>query len=189
MKEKYPVIWLTEMTKVHRSGYYKWRRTSSCTARTEAEAQLKTVILEIHEKHKQFGYPRMKIALCERGFFVNHKKVYRLMCELQIQSINRKKRRFFKGQYSRTYPKFQNRQPNEVLVTDITYIRWKDGFRYLSAVLDLYNNKVIAWKLSSRNDLQLVMDTLDLVAEKRNTEPFSIRIRGFSTHLTPIISS
>lgn len=173
MKEKYPVIWLTEMAKVHRSGYYKWRRTSSCTARSEAEAQLKTVILEIHQKHKQFGYPRMKIALRERGFFVNHKKVYRLMCELQIQSIIRKKRRFFKGQYSRTYPnvlerKFQNRQPNEVLVTDITYIRLKDGFRYLSAVQDLYNNEVIAWRLSSRNDLQLVMDTLDLVAEKRN---------------------
>ncbi|MBK5350251.1 DDE-type integrase/transposase/recombinase [Bacillus sp. TH44] len=33
---------------------------------------------------------------------------------------------------------------------------------------DLNNNVVIAWRLSSRNDLQLVMDTLDLVAEKRN---------------------
>ncbi|MGN4427246.1 DDE-type integrase/transposase/recombinase [Bacillus cereus group sp. MYBK30-1] len=170
MKEKYPVIWLTEMAKVHCSGYYKWRRTSSCIVRAEAEVQLKTVILQ---KHKQFGYPLIKITLRERGFFVKHKKVYHLMCELQIQSIIRKKRRFFKGQYSRTYPnvlkrKFQNIQPNEVLVTDITYIRWKDGFRYLSDVQDLYNNEVIAWKLSSQDDLQLVMDTLDLVAEKRN---------------------
>ncbi len=44
----------------------------------------------------------------------------------------------------------------------------KDGFRYLSEIQDLYNNEVIAWKLSSQDDLQLVMDTLDLVAEKRN---------------------
>jgi putative transposase len=173
MRERYPVTWLTEMAKVNRSGYYKWTRNSLSTARAEADAQLKTVILEIHQKYKQYGYPRMKIALRERGFFVNHKKVYRLMCELQVQSIIRKKRRFFKGKYSRSYPnvlerQFHNRQPNEVLVTDITYIRLKDGFRYLSAVQDLYNNEIIAWKLSSRNDLQLVLDTLDLVTEKRN---------------------
>lgn len=128
MSERYPVIWLTEMAKVNRSGYYKWTRNSSSTARAEADAQLKTVILEIHQKDKQSGYPRMKIALRERGFFVHHKKVYRLMCELQVQSIIRKKRRFFKGKYSRSYPnvlerQFHNRQPNEVLVTDITYIR------------------------------------------------------------------
>ncbi|MGH0590573.1 IS3 family transposase [Bacillus mycoides] len=37
------------------------------------------------------------MALLEAGFLVNHKKVCRLMRELQIQSIIRKKRRFFKG--------------------------------------------------------------------------------------------
>ncbi|MBC6971984.1 hypothetical protein H9I32_05950 [Bacillus sp. Xin] len=64
---------------------------------------------------------------------MNHKKVYRLMRELQIQSIIRKKRRFFKGKSSKIFPnvverQFQNRKQNEVLVTDITYLPFKINF-------------------------------------------------------------
>ncbi|MFK4322874.1 putative transposase [Bacillus sp. RC145] len=130
-------------------------------------------IQAIHIKHKEYGYPRMTIALREAGFFVNHKKVYRLMRELHIQSIIRKKRRFFKGKSSKIFPnvverQFQNRKQNEVLVTDITYLPFKDKFLYLSVVQDLYNNEIVAWKLSHRNDLQLVLKTLDLATQKRD---------------------
>ena len=91
----------------------------------------------------------MKIALEEEGYFINHKKVYRLMSELNIQSIIRKKRRFFKGNYSNTFPnvlnrEFKDRQQNEALVTDITYLRFQEGFRYLSVVQDIYNNEVVS---------------------------------------------
>ncbi len=115
----------------------------------------------------------MTIALREAGFFVNYKKVYRLMRELHIQSIIRKKRRFFKGKSSKIFPnvverQFQNRKQNEVLVTDITYLPFKDNFLYLSVLQDLYNNEIVAWKLSHRNDLQLVLKTLDLATQKRD---------------------
>ncbi|MED2997292.1 MULTISPECIES: IS3 family transposase [Bacillus] len=105
-------------------------------------------IQAIHIKHKEYGYPRMTIALREAGFFVNYKKVYKLMRDLQIQSIIRKKRRFFKGKSSRVFPniverQFQNRKQNEVLVTDITYLPFKDKFLYLSVVQDLYNNEIV----------------------------------------------
>ncbi|PDY44176.1 transposase [Bacillus pseudomycoides] len=130
-------------------------------------------IQAIHIKHKEYGYPRMKIALLEAGFLVNHKKVCRLMRELQIQSIIRKKRRFFNGKSSKVFPnvveqQFRNRKSNEVLVTDITYLPFKDKFLYFSVVQDIYNNEIVAWKLSHRNDLQLVLKTLDLAAQKRD---------------------
>ncbi|BCC26375.1 hypothetical protein BC30040_0525 [Bacillus cereus] len=122
--------------------------------RLESDKRLKKVIQSIHVKHKEYGYPRMKIALEEEGYFINHKKVYRLMSELNIQSIIRKKRRFFKGNYSNTFPnvlnrEFKDRQQNEALVTDITYLRFQEGFRYLSVVQDIYNNEVVSWKISS----------------------------------------
>ncbi|WP_142339039.1 IS3 family transposase [Bacillus thuringiensis] len=50
--------------------------------RLESDKRLKKVIQSIHLKHKEYGYPRMKIALEEEGYFINHKKVYRLMSEL-----------------------------------------------------------------------------------------------------------
>ncbi|MCU5600869.1 IS3 family transposase [Bacillus wiedmannii] len=139
----------------------------------QSDKRLKKVIQSIHLKHKEYGYPRMKIALEEEGYFINHKKVYQLMSELNIQSIIRKKRRFFKGNYSNTFPnvlnrEFKNRQQNEALVTDITYLRFQEGFRYLSVVQDIYNNEVVSWKISKRNDNELVLDTIEMLAQKRD---------------------
>lgn len=65
--------------------------------RMESEKRLKKGIQSIHVKHKEYGYPCMKIALQEEVYFINHKKVYHLMSKLNIQSIIRKKRRFLKG--------------------------------------------------------------------------------------------
>ena len=173
MKSRYPITWLTEMAKVERSGYYKWLKNGKVSLRKQDDIVLKEHILAIHHRYKMYGYPRMKIALLDKGFHVNHKKVYRLMSELGIQSIIRKKRRVWKNRLSRVFDNvlernFNERVENEVLVTDITYLPTKSGFLYLSAVQDLYNNEIVAWKISERNDLDLVMDTLTELTSKRN---------------------
>ena len=46
-------------------------------------------------------------------------------------------------------------------MTDITYLPFKDGFRYFSVVQDIYNNEIVSWKISNRNDQKLVLETLD----------------------------
>ncbi|WP_142391059.1 DDE-type integrase/transposase/recombinase, partial [Bacillus thuringiensis] len=61
---------------------------------------------------------------------------------------------------------FQADKQNQKYVTDITYVRIGDQFAYLSAVLDLYNNEIVAWKLSRRNDLDLVLTTLQQLEGK-----------------------
>lgn len=121
------------------------------------------------------GYPRITTALNKMGIKINHKRVYRLMRENGIHSITSKKRRYFGKKGSIMYPnllerEFKNRQLNETLVTDITYIPFNNGFYYLSAVQDLYNNEIVAWKVSKRNDLNLVLDTLKEVVQKRNVQ-------------------
>ena len=173
MKSRYPITWLTEMAKVERSGYYKWLKNGKVSLRKQDDIILKEHILSIHQIHKMYGYPRMKIALQDKGFHVNRKKVYRLMSELGIQSIIRKKRRVWGNRISRVFDNvlernFKERGENEVLVTDITYLPTKNGFLYLSAVQDLYNNEIVAWKISERNDLDLVIDTLTELTSKRN---------------------
>ncbi len=173
MKDRYPITWLTEMAKVERSGYYRWLKNGRASLRKRDDILLKEHILAIHQTHKMYGYPRMKIALRDKGFQVNHKKVYRLMNELGIQSIIRKKCRVWGNRLSRVFDNvlernFKERAENEVLVTDITYLPTKNGFLYLSAVQDLYNNEIVAWKMSERNDLELVMDTLQELTAKRN---------------------
>lgn len=88
------------------------------------------------------------------------------MKQLGISSVIRKKRRFFGKQASVVNPnrlqrQFQTDTPCTKLVTDITYIRAGEHFVYLSVIQDLYNNEILAWHLSERNDLALVHETLD----------------------------
>lgn len=130
-------------------------------------------IREIYSEDKTMGYPRITTTLKKMGVKINHKRVYRLMRENGIQSIIRKKRRRFGKKGSVMYPnllnrEFKNRQLNEALVTDITYIPFNNRFYYLSAVQDLYNNEIIAWKVSRRNDLNLVLETIEEVIQKRD---------------------
>ncbi|MEC1693836.1 IS3 family transposase, partial [Bacillus mojavensis] len=165
LKDRYPITWLVCIAKVSRSGYYKWRKAQRIRmARQQREQIINEHIMAIHHSRPFYGYPRITIALKKEGFSINHKRVYRLMKKMNIQSIIRKKRRYFGRQASVVLPnrlnrEFQTNRPNHLYVTDITYIACGQRFYYLSAVQDLYNNEIVAWKLSKRNDLELVMKT------------------------------
>ena len=93
------------------------------------------------------------------------------MKELRIQSVIRKKRRFFGKRSSVVHPnrldrKFSAEAPNKKWVTDITYLPYRGQFLYLSAIQDLHDNQVVAHHISIRNDLALVTATLDKANEK-----------------------
>lgn len=131
--------------------------------------------MEIHRLRPFFGYPRMSVALRKAGYVVNHKRVYRLMKELHIRSVIRKKRRYFGKTASVIHPnrlnrQFQTEHPNRFYATDITYLPIHNRFYYLSAVQDLFNNQIVAWKVSARNDLKLVMDTVEELQTKRDLQ-------------------
>mgnify|MGYP003949633475 CR=1 FL=1 len=57
--------------------------------------------------------------------------------------------------------------PNEKWVTDNTYLIFNGQKLYLSAIKDLYNNEIVAYQISQRNDRKLVMDTIKKARKKR----------------------
>ncbi|WP_373426109.1 IS3 family transposase [Paenibacillus radicibacter] len=172
LRLKYPLKWLLTLAEVSRAGYYKWRKKLyHPNSHVLQEKILEDHIMAIHRLHPYFGYLRMTVALKREGLHVNHKRVYRLMKKLGIRSMIRKKRRYFGKQASVVHPNRLERQfhaeaPLRKLVTDITYIRVGERFMYLSVIQDLYNNEIVAWHLSERNDLLLVTKTIDILSEK-----------------------
>lgn len=169
MSAALPVVLLCKIAEVSRAGYYKWLASHETRrARLDKDAGLKEHILAIHRVRPYYGYFRMRTALRKEGLIINHKKVRRLMRELGIQSVIRKKRLFSGRKPSVLFQNVLNREftsPSAKLklVTDITYVRVGHGFLYLSVILDLYNNEVMAWKLGERNDLELVLETVKQV--------------------------
>lgn len=200
MRLKYPLGWLLKLAEVSRAGYYKWRkRGSHLNSLMLQEKLLEEHIMAIHRLHPYFGYLRMTVAMKREGLHVNHKRVYRLMKKLGIRSVIRKKRRFFGKQASVVHPNRLERQfhaeaPLRKLVTDITYIRVGERFVYLSAIQDLFNNEVVAWHLSERNDLLLVTKTVDMLCEKtdltgvllHSDQGFQYTSKPFNSKLTKL---
>lgn len=165
---------LVQIAKVSRSGFYNWRKSVLHKLNNfTVEDMVKSHIQAIHAIRPYYGYPRITDRLRDEGLVINHKKVYRLMKELSIKSIIRKKRKYFGTEASNVYSNLLNRRfkqelPNVVFATDITYIKVGNKFYYLSVIQDLYNNEIVSWKCSSRNDLKLVMETVNDLCKKRN---------------------
>lgn len=124
--------------------------------------------MECHQKLKGiYGYRRVQVWLkVKHNLSINHKRVQRLMGELGIKVVIRKKRPYFGRKESFVVSDnhlnrdFKTSKLNEKWVTDITYLSFNGQRLYLSAIKDLYNNEIVAYEISRRNDLKLVMDTL-----------------------------
>ena len=186
LRSKHCLSWLVMFAGVSRQGYYKWQLQQDYKAGKQLlERDIKNHILAIHNLRPFYGYPRVTDALRDQGYRINHKRVYRLMRELNIQSRIRKKRRFFGTKSSIIYPNrlardFKASAPNQKWVTDITYLPFHGRFVYLSAIQDLYNNEIIAFHVSERNDLALVLATLDKATKKTDvTETLIHSDQGF----------
>ncbi|MGG3284543.1 IS3 family transposase, partial [Paenibacillus solani] len=174
LRELHGVTRLLAIVGVPRASYYKWRSTRLDRSQKEGlDQEIKEHMMATHLAHPYFGYPRMVTALWEAGYRVNHKKVWRLMKELSIQSVIRKKRKSSSYTPSVVYPNRLKRQfhataPGQKMVTDITYISDKTHFYYLSVIQDLFNNEIVAWQISRRNDVELVLDTVEQWTRKRD---------------------
>ncbi|MER3123673.1 IS3 family transposase, partial [Bacillus altitudinis] len=118
------------MAGVSRSGYYKWiNRPKQTTDRDKENNIIKQHILELHKKYRgTYGRKRICIYLNKvLSFDVNHKRVYRLMKELGIKSVIRKKVYKRKFKPSEVADNILNRnftatKPLEKICMDITYI-------------------------------------------------------------------
>ena len=110
------------------------------------------------------------------GLVMNHKKVYRIMKELKIRAIQRKKskhqQRINQAENEYIYPNilarnFKANRRFEKLCTDICEFQIKGEKLYLSAVIDLYNNEIVTFKRSRGHTGKLVLDTLKSIDESK----------------------
>lgn len=129
--------------------------------------KIKKKIIEIYHAHKgRYGYRRITQLLKNLGYFINHKTVLRLMRELSLKSIvRRKKYHSYKGETGKIADNiikgnFTAARPNQKWVTDITEFVLHGKKVYLSPILDLYNREIVTYTISERPVLQQVITML-----------------------------
>ena len=120
---------------------------------------------------KTYGYRRVYLWLERKGVHHNPKTVLRVMQKYNLLSVVRRKRYRKYDEYLHRYPNLLNRdfnaeRPNQKWVTDISYIHTKQGVLYLSVIRDLFDNSIVAYKTSTTQNVQLVLETIKAAKRK-----------------------
>lgn len=188
----YPVETLCSFLHVTRSAYYRWSKNPKSTNETRNE-EIAEKIRQIHKKHPDMGYRRIRDELeVNHGIDVNDKRILRINRKLQIKSMikygpcsctkHAKDPAFVADNVLGR--RFHAEAPNEKWVTDVSEFKYYIGFEvhkvYLSAILDLYDRRIVSFVISDHNDNPLVLDTFDqAVAKEPDAHPLFHSDRGF----------
>ena len=161
---------LCGMLDVSRATYYRSLMPGQATP---VEMELRAEFQQIAVDWPSYGYRRITAELQQRGFAVNHKRVLQMMREDNLLCIRR--RGFTITTDSRhklpVYPNLAREMNlntiNQLWVADITYIRLRTEFVYLSVVLDAFSRKVIGWALGRTLEAELAIAALQMALQER----------------------
>lgn len=142
--------------KISCNAFYEWKAGRS-TRRYERGDILAEKIKEIwQESYCTYGSPRVWIALQEQGINVSRSQIARLMRKHGFRSIHKIKFKVTTDS-KHSYPvsanvlnrDFKADKAGQKWVSDLTYIHTKEGWLYLTTIIDLFDRKVIGWSFSS----------------------------------------
>ena len=166
---------MCKVLKVSRSGYYAWKSRPRSN-RQRVNRELLESIREVYRKsRKVYGSPRITDELNDHGIRCGKNRIARIMKENGIRAYVRKK--FRKTTESRhSYPASPNLLINgtkndRVWVSDITFIYTREGWMYVSAVMDVRTRKIIGLSMKDRLSQELTTDALmQAVKRERSTK-------------------
>lgn len=150
-QHKFSIRKQCELLSIHRSGFYY-------NPRGESEENLKIMrIMDAHFlEHPTEGVISMQDMLIALGFIVNPKRIRRLLRLMGIMAIYPKKNLSKLGLKKYIHPYLLKgldiSRPNMVWAIDITYIPMKNGFLYLTAIIDVYSRYIVGWGISNTLD-------------------------------------
>ncbi len=160
---------LCEALDVHRSSLYH-------EPRPDEDRPLREALSELAGQWPTYGYRRLTVMLRREGHPVNAKRVRRLMSELGLSGEP-------PPRHPRTtdsvhgFPRFPNLveslevvRPDQVWVSDITYIRLKKEFIYLAVLMDVFSRSIRGWNLGGGLEQGLTLVALRRALERGTPE-------------------
>lgn len=168
---------MCQVLKVSTSGYYKWLNQQSSPPSEKEKYRVEIdqkISKSFHESFGTYGSPRVHDDLIDWGYTISLKTVARMMREMGLKATQKEK--FMVTTDSNhdliIYPNILNRQfsaeePNQVWVTDITYIWTLEGWVYLASVMDLFSRKIVGWSLADHMKKELAIQALNMAIIQR----------------------
>jgi transposase InsO family protein len=170
-----PVTHACRVLEVSRAGYYQHQQRGPRQADVVTTVELKAAFAD---SGRAYGSRRLVSALQARGRAIGRYRVRRLMREAALRPVW--KRKFVHTTDSKhDLPVAENlldRQfavaaPNQAWTSDITYVRTRQGWLYLAAVMDLFSRKIVGWAMAPTMPTELVAAALRMALQQRKPPP------------------
>jgi putative transposase len=174
-KAQFPVALLCRVLEVTRGGFYAWvGRAPSLSSRRDEQ-----LLVHVRDAHRQsrgtYGSTRVRRELVMgRGFTVGRRRIARLMRLDGLAGCHPKR---FRKTTDSAHPhpiapnvvarRFTATAPNQLWVTDITYVRTWEGWLYLAAIIDVFSRRVVGWAMADHLRTELILDALAMALGER----------------------
>jgi putative transposase len=163
------------------STYYAAkRRELSPSARARRDAVMCQVLMVLWvANRKVYGAHKLWKAARRAGHDVGRDQVARLMRELSIEGISRRRRKVFTtiaDPDAVRAPDLVNRnftatEPNRLWVTDLTYVPTRSGMAYVCFIVDAFSRRIVGWRVASNMKTDMVLDALEMARSSRGARP------------------
>lgn len=184
-KGNFSITRMARLLNVSTSGYYKWdeRRVHGPSRRAAARRARDEKIAQVFEvSHQTYGAPRVAAQLAREGVAVDRKTVADSMRRQGIEGISPRKFQpvtTIQGVDAHHLPDLVHRQWDRgrldaVWISDITYLRTRQGWLYLCAVRDGHSRRVLGWAMDAVQNTDLVERALRMAHTLRGQVPTDV---------------
>lgn len=156
-KHRFSIVKMSNVLEVSQSGYYKWLKRTPSDRNQTNEALLKAIKTVHKASGDSYGSPRIHRELLRKGWKVSRQRIARLMRKHHIQSKIRVKwiTTTDSNHHYRSSPNLLNRdfkpgRKGQAWVSDITYLPTRQGWLYVTVIMDLADRKIIGWAMSTK---------------------------------------
>lgn len=161
------MLFMSRILGVSASGYYAWLNRKP-SKRQQEQARLEIEITAAHKRTREtFGPKRLQKELLSNGIKTGICRIRRIRKKLGLYCKQKKK---FKATTDSRHmlpvadnllgQRFETTSPNQIWVTDITYIPTEEGWVYLAGHKDIYTKEIVGYAMGSRMGMELVSESL-----------------------------
>jgi putative transposase len=164
-----------ELSKMPRSSFYAGLKPKNCQRNLEDMDLKKLIVNTFEESRRTYGKRRIQAYLKTQGKSISLERISRLMTDSGLIAANKT---HLKRKPKLALPEtdisldlvnrnFNPTKPDEVWVTDISYIATLQGWLFLAVVIDLFSRRVVGWKACDHQRSELVTHALQSAMARR----------------------
>jgi transposase InsO family protein len=175
----YRLFKLCNVLKVSRTSYHNWLHKVPGKRKQENQMLLEEIKKVHKDSRMTYGSPRITSELKDKGYRCSRPRIARLMRKHDIRAKTKRKFKITTNS-KHHYPisrdlvnqDFSANALNQLWVSDITYIRTKEGWLYLTIILDVFNRQIVGWSMSNRlKTTQTTIPALIQALKRRKPAP------------------